>query len=98
MYMSFVEISREKAIELGIWSETEPLGSKTEFVLSIECLQDLSARRILERIPRTPPITMQEVVEWQEANKILNSIDMDEARKRVTFIERDEELYFEDSF
>jgi hypothetical protein len=54
---------------------------------------------------RTGPITEEEVEEWQEVEKVLDSIDWEEARKRVK-IETDfkpykndwEELGEEDDF
>lgn len=65
---------------------------KGKFFISQECDTDIfHVNRMLFSI-RTKDITEEEISDWTQMNKVLNEIDLEDARKRVKII-RDEDIF-----
>lgn len=87
---SKVKINEECVFEEGFdnterclfvnWSEKEE-----ELVMSLECPQDLRIQQALLYADRTGPISQEQVTEWQEAYKQLQTMDLDKIREKVVF-------------
>jgi hypothetical protein len=94
-----MEISKEKAVELGIVTEYElQFGIEIEpekrtpvskIFISQEFLQDMYVVEQQRKWIRVPIISEEEIAEWHEVNKQLDTINLEEARKRVVFIKKD---------
>ncbi len=61
-----------------------------KFLISQECDADIFAMNGLLFSVRTKDITEEEILDWQQCNKILDEIDLEDARKRVKIIASNE--------
>lgn len=67
-------------------------------ISSRECLQDTLLGRAFLYSVRTPEFSDQELEEISEGIKLVDSIDFEDARKRIQFIDQDPPYYYIDDF